>query len=134
MNSLNDAKEFDDPETASSSGVSHVPSQPLSIPSPRGMISRASCLPLDTRSSLGTSGRVFESPPVRDGPSSALFEKSNNLASSSCGLRQRDTGKNYRTGRRLETRAAGFYNTNSSICQERGTLYIVLEEFILKIV
>ena len=34
---LNDAKSFYDPETASSSGMSHVPNQPMSIPSPRGM-------------------------------------------------------------------------------------------------
>ena len=31
--SLNDEKEFFDPETACSSGMSHVPSQLLSIPS-----------------------------------------------------------------------------------------------------
>ena len=59
VNSLNDAKEFYDLETASSSGLSHVPSQPVSIPSPRGMIGRNSCLQLDTRNSLGTSGHVF---------------------------------------------------------------------------
>ena len=43
VNSWNDAQEFYDPETASSSGLSHVPSQPMSLPSPRGMISRESC-------------------------------------------------------------------------------------------
>ena len=32
---LADAREFYDPETASTSGASHVPSQPMSIPSPR---------------------------------------------------------------------------------------------------
>ena len=92
VNSLNDAREFYDPETASSSGVSHVPSQQLSIPSPRGMISSDSCLPHDTRDSLGTSGNVFESLPARDGSSSAFFESPKNLASSSCGLRQGNTG------------------------------------------
>ena len=30
----------------------HVPSQPICIPSPRGLISRDSCLPLDTRTSF----------------------------------------------------------------------------------
>ena len=35
VNSLKDAREFSDPETASSSGVSHVISQPMSIPSLR---------------------------------------------------------------------------------------------------
>ena len=40
--------------------LSHIPSQPVSIPSPRGLISRDSCLQLDTRNSFGTSGHVFE--------------------------------------------------------------------------
>ena len=35
LNSLSDARDFHDPETASISGASHVPSQPLTIPSPR---------------------------------------------------------------------------------------------------
>ena len=38
VKSLNDAEVFCDPETASSSGLSHVPSQPMSIPSPRGWL------------------------------------------------------------------------------------------------
>ena len=84
VNPLNDAKEFYDPETASSSGLSHVPSQPKSIPSPRGMISCDSCLLLDTRNSLGASGHVFEGPPARGEPSSALFENPKNVASSPC--------------------------------------------------
>ena len=58
VNSLNDATEFHDPQTASSSGLSHVPSQSMSIPSTRGMISRDSCLQPDTRNSLGTSGVI----------------------------------------------------------------------------
>ena len=37
-NSLSGAKEFFDPETASSSGLSHVPSQPVSVPSPRFLL------------------------------------------------------------------------------------------------
>ena len=44
VHSLSDAREFYDPETASSSWLSHVPSQPRSIPSPRGLICRGSCL------------------------------------------------------------------------------------------
>ena len=83
---MNDAKEFNDPETASNSGLSHVPSQPMSIPSPRGMITLDSCLQLDTRNSLGTSGRVFEY-------LHALFGNSKNLASSSCRLNPIHTGK-----------------------------------------
>ena len=59
VNSLNDAKEFCDLETARSSGLSHVPSQPTSVPSPRRMMCRDSCLLPDTRNSLGTSEDVF---------------------------------------------------------------------------
>ena len=73
VNSLDDAKEFNGHETASSSGMSHVPSQPLSIPSPKGLICRDSCLPHDTRNSMGSSGNVFENPLALYGPSSVLF-------------------------------------------------------------
>ena len=52
VNALNAQKEFYDLETASSSGMSHVP---LRIPSPRGMLSRDSGLPHHTRNSMGTS-------------------------------------------------------------------------------
>ena len=68
VDSLSDAREFHYPETASSSGASHIPSQPWNIPSPRGMLDRDSGLPLGTRNSMGTSG-------------TALFENSRNLAS-----------------------------------------------------
>ena len=37
VNSLSDAKSFFDPETANISRLSHVPSQLVSIPSPRGL-------------------------------------------------------------------------------------------------
>ena len=92
VNSLSDAREFYDHLTASSSRASHVPSQPLIIPSPRELRSRDSGLPLDTRNVMGTRGNVFESLPAREGPPSALFENSRNLASSSRGLRLDITG------------------------------------------
>ena len=44
VNSVADAREFYDPETASSSGATHVPSQPCTIPSPRTMPCRDSGL------------------------------------------------------------------------------------------
>ena len=93
VNSLNDAREFYDLETASSSGLSHVPSQPMSIPSSTGMISRDSCLPLDALNSMGASGNVFEGLLARGEPSSAFFENSKNLASSSCRLKRIETSK-----------------------------------------
>ena len=73
VNSLNDGKDFYDPEKASSSGLSHVPSQP----------SRMSSLG-------GTFGNVFEDLPVQEGRSSG-FENTRNLASSSCLLRPSNT-------------------------------------------
>ena len=70
---------------------SHLSSQPLTIPSPRGVLAAI----LDWRMIHGilldTSGNVFESLPAREGPSSAVFENSRNLASS-CGLRPDITG------------------------------------------
>ena len=60
VNSLSDAREFYDPETANSSGATHVPSQPSKIPSPRTMPCHDSGLPLDTWNITGTSGNVFE--------------------------------------------------------------------------
>ena len=63
--SLNDAREFHEPETVSSSGLLLVPSQPVSIPSQRGLTSRDSCLQLATPNSCRTSGNVFEHPSAR---------------------------------------------------------------------
>ena len=68
--SLSDTREFYDPETASSSGATHVPSQPCTIPSPRTTPYRDSGLPHDTRNIMGTSGNVFERPPAREGRTS----------------------------------------------------------------
>ena len=62
VNSLNGSRDFHDLETASSSGLSHVPSHPVIVPSCRGMLSRDSCLQLDTRNSFDTSENVFEGP------------------------------------------------------------------------
>ena len=59
VNSLTDARDLYDPQTASSSGASHVPNQPLNVPSPRGTLNRDSGLPLDTRKTMGTSGNFF---------------------------------------------------------------------------
>ena len=60
VNSLSDAREFYDPETASSSGATHVPSQPSAFSSPRTMPCRDSGLPHGTRNIMGTSGNVFQ--------------------------------------------------------------------------
>ena len=77
---------------ASSSGASHVPTQPLTIPSTRSRHCRDSGLPLHTRNSMGTPGDVFESLPAQEVSPSVLFKNSKNLATSSCGLRPEATG------------------------------------------
>ena len=66
------------------------------------MISRDSCLQSDTRNSTVISGNVFESLLARGEPSSAFFENSKNLASSSCGLKSSDTGNTMKEGMRRE--------------------------------
>ena len=109
VNSLTNERELHDLDTASSSGASHVPSQPLKNQSPRGMLSRDSGLPLDTRNSMGTSGNVFVSLLARDGLSSAFFKKSKNIASSSCGLGSGNSTEHEKEG---ETRSSEFFNAN----------------------
>ena len=53
VNSLSDAREFYDPESGSSSGATHVPSQPSTIPSPRTMPRCDSGLLHETRKHYG---------------------------------------------------------------------------------
>ena len=64
----------------------------LRIQSLGGMISRDSCLPHNTRNSMGTPRNVFEDPPAQGGRSSAFFENPSWLASFSCGLGSGSTG------------------------------------------
>ena len=59
MKSSSCAREFRHPELTSSSGASHVPSEPLTIPSPRTMLRCDSGLPHDARNTMGTSGNFF---------------------------------------------------------------------------
>ena len=73
--------------------LSHVPCQPSSTPSPRRTISCDSRLQPDTRNSMGTSGVVFAGLRGRGEASSELFVNSQNLASSSCGLKRIGAGK-----------------------------------------
>ena len=65
-----------------SSGMSHVPSQPSRVPRPRGMLSRDSGLPHDTRNTLGISGNVSESLPAQERISPSLPSDPKNLTSS----------------------------------------------------
>ena len=95
MISLIEKKIFD-LEIASSSGMSHVPSQPSRFPSPRGMLRRYSVLSRHTRNSMGTSGDVFEDALVPEGPSPSFFVDPKDLTSFSYELRQDNTGNTMR--------------------------------------
>ena len=66
VNSLSDAREFHDPETAGSSGASHVTSPPVTNPSYRTVPRRDSGLPPETLNMMGISD-VFERLPAREG-------------------------------------------------------------------
>ena len=55
-NSGNDSRDFDDPETARISRLCHVPSHRVIVRSIRGMVTRDSCLQLDTRNSCDMRG------------------------------------------------------------------------------
>ena len=80
-----EGKEFHDPDSASSSGTSHVPSQPVVIPSSRDVHSRDSGLPSAARDTIGNSGNISGSPAPREGSSSAIFENSRSPISSCFG-------------------------------------------------
>ena len=60
VSSVNDSGEFHDVESACSSKLSHVPSQPVIVPSPCGVLSRDHCQQSNTVDFLGASGNVFE--------------------------------------------------------------------------
>ena len=75
LNSLNDSRECNDRDTASNSGLSRVPSHPWSIPSPRGMLSRDSCLQPDTQDLSGRSGNVLGNSTCTKWTVTSLFRK-----------------------------------------------------------
>ena len=97
VNSLSDARDFHDPESASSSGASHVTSHPGTIPSSRNMLGRDSGLPLNIRNIVGFSRNVFERQLAQQGYPQDHFENSQNLASSSRGVRPEFTEQKFYT-------------------------------------
>ena len=82
-NSTRRISHFHDPETASSSGLSHIPNHPVIVPSPRGMLSRGSSLQPGTRNVYGTSGNVFEDL-LAPGEPAAFSGNSISMASAPC--------------------------------------------------
>ena len=126
-------KEFCVPETPS--GMSHAPCQPSTIPSPRGLISRDSGLPHNTRNSVGTSGYVFEDPPAPEGPSPSFFKTPTNLTSSLYELRPGKTRNTMRHGEGLRREPQNATKPNPRLTRNYETwLCIILEELIPKIV
>ena len=59
MNSVNDSGDFQDVESNYSGRLSHVSSQPVMIPSSRGLLRRNKRLPLDTWNQSGLQENVF---------------------------------------------------------------------------
>ena len=59
---MNDSRECQDTESNCSGKLSHVPSQPTVVPSPRSMVSRDRILQLETWNLSGTQGNVFGNP------------------------------------------------------------------------
>ena len=80
--------------------MSHVPSQPWRIPSPKEMIRSDSGLPHNTRNLMGTSGYIFEDPPAPEGPSPSFLTALRNLISP-CELRSGNTESALRHGEGL---------------------------------
>ena len=62
MKYMSDSTEFQDVESICSGKLSHVPSQPATVPSLGGRLSRDPSLRPDTWNLLGTSGNVCGSP------------------------------------------------------------------------
>ena len=114
--SLSDAREIYDPESGSSSGATHVPSQPSAVLSPR-TIPRcgSSGLPHDTRNITGTSGNVIERPPAQEGRSSTFFNNSKNPASSSQELRSDIAGNYNETREWNEKRTVEYVNAFTTL-------------------
>ena len=71
VNSLNESRDFHDAETASSSGLHHVHSHPLIVPSSFGVPCRDLCPKPDSQNLFGTPGNVFENPPAPDEPTAS---------------------------------------------------------------
>ena len=86
-NSLSDTREFHDPASGSRSGATHDPDQTSTILSSRTLPCCDSGLPRNTQNCTGIMGNVFERPPAQEGQSSAIFNNSKNLPSSSQDMR-----------------------------------------------
>ena len=87
MKSLSDAGEFDDLQSGSTFGATHVDDQTSTILTSRTLPRCDSGLPRNTQKCTGIIGNVFERPLVQEGLPSTVFHNSKNTASSSQDLR-----------------------------------------------
>lgn len=70
-NSLNESRGFHDPETASSSGLSHVPSHPMIVPSSSGGLAEISARSLIHGTHMVRRETFFENPSPSDEPTAS---------------------------------------------------------------
>ena len=73
--------------------------QQVRVPEPS--LARDSGLPRNTRNIMGISGNVFERQPVQEGHPQVFFENSENLASSSYGVRPELTEQTVTSGAKM---------------------------------
>ena len=119
VNSLSDAREFDDPETASISGATHVPSQPSTIQSPGTMRRNDSELLHDSRNVMETPGNFFERLSAREGQNTMLFNNSKSLATSSQELTPAITGTTKRPETEMRGETVEHVNPNTTLSKSR---------------
>ena len=134
VNSLSDARDFHDPDTASSSGASHVPNKPFVISSSKRKLSCDSGLLRDTRNGVGIiQGNLFEDPLAREGHPTRFFENSRNLASSSRRLGNDSTGNVME--REQEVRQEPLHSSIPLPCFHKEQEFKIMQvEFILTMV
>ena len=110
-NSLSDARDLHDPETASSSGASRVTSPHLTLSSSRTVPCRDAELPPDTRNIMGISGNVDK------------FEYSKSSASSSCGVKPEITNQKVASGLKVKPEQQDSPRSKAILHSEGGFLH-----------
>ena len=117
VSSLNDAKECDESETASSSGLSHDPSQPLSTPSPRFDLPRFLHCTLLHGTHLVHQDTFLKIHLLQVNHRQQFFRNSKNLASAPCEPVSLNTGRLAEQANDLEE-PSECCNSNSELCKE----------------
>ena len=96
VNCVNDSTEFQDFQSICRGTLSHVPSQPAVVPSPRSMLSRDQSMPPETWNLSGREGNVLGNPRAMFGssqiPCQSILHASNQSATGGIPV-QRSTGR-----------------------------------------